>query len=372
MAKLLIDYANENKFILEINDKNDKGWYPLLKAIYNDNFGMIKLPIDYVNKNKLILEINEKDNDGYNPLLKSVENDNIEIIELLLKYSIKSKNTLKINEKESYEYYSLLRAINNNNTEIVNLLIDYANITIDNDNNEMVKLLIDYAKLNQVLSWLFYGRWWLGFLFTVAFPQVAFRQVAFRQTRYCPNSGHERVALVTVINILTREFLAYGHLKSIPRKIVLENLSNKMYGCPVGIISTKCCDYLNIPMAVHTGNNYKNKKIDYANKNQIIFKINEKDIIGKYPLLKLVFIKGLISKVDIEYALRLENQQLSLNEIKSQHFRMLSHKQIMSQLGQYFQLGEMQLGEMQHFNTTPLGEMQPGEMQLSRNTYLKP
>jgi len=64
---------------------------------------------------------------------------------------------------------------------------------IDNDNNEMVKLLIDYAKLNQVLSWLlvrglsyirllvrprpltifrfflnkrFYGRWWLGFLFT--------------------------------------------------------------------------------------------------------------------------------------------------------------------------------------------------------------
>jgi len=25
----------------------------------------------------------------------------------------------------------------------------------------------------------------------------------------------------------------------------------------------------------------------------------------------------------------------------------------------------MQLGEMQHFNTTPLGEMQPGEMQLS-------
>jgi len=25
---------------------------------------------------------------------------------------------------------------------------------------------------------------------------------------------------------------------------------------------------------------------------------------------------------------------------------------------------EKQLGEMQHFNTTPLGEMQPGEMQF--------
>ncbi|KAG4104556.1 hypothetical protein H8356DRAFT_1329799 [Neocallimastix lanati (nom. inval.)] len=29
-----------------------------------------------------------------------------------------------------------------------------------------------------------------------------------------------------------------------------------------------------------------------------------------------------------------------------------------------YQLGEMQLGELQHFNTTPLGEMQPGEMQF--------
>ncbi|KAG4100912.1 hypothetical protein H8356DRAFT_1422578 [Neocallimastix lanati (nom. inval.)] len=37
--------------------------------------------------------------------------------------------------------------------------------------------------------------------------------------------------------------------KSIPRKIVLENLSNNIYGCPVGTISTKCCDYLNITMS---------------------------------------------------------------------------------------------------------------------------
>jgi len=26
----------------------------------------------------------------------------------------------------------------------------------------------------------------------------------------------------------------------------------------------------------------------------------------------------------------------------------------------------MQLGEMQHFNTTPLGEMQPGEMHFAK------
>ncbi|KAG4089602.1 hypothetical protein H8356DRAFT_1350423 [Neocallimastix lanati (nom. inval.)] len=68
-------------------------------------------------------------------------------------------------------------------------------------------------------------------------------------TRYCLNSEPERVALVTVINILTREFLVYGfirtepardslgvrHRKSIPKKIALENLSNNM-------LSTKCRD----------------------------------------------------------------------------------------------------------------------------------
>jgi hypothetical protein len=31
------------------------------------------------------------------------------------------------------------------------------------------------------------------------------------------------------------------------------------------------------------------------------------------------------------------------------------------------QPGEIQLGEMQHFNNTPLGKMQFGEMQLSQN-----
>ena len=31
------------------------------------------------------------------------------------------------------------------------------------------------------------------------------------------------------------------------------------------------------------------------------------------------------------------------------------------------QLGEMKLGEMQHFNNTPLGEMQSGKMQLSQS-----
>ncbi|KAG4107149.1 hypothetical protein H8356DRAFT_1417403 [Neocallimastix lanati (nom. inval.)] len=63
------------------------------------------------------------------------------------------------------------------------------------------------------------------------------------QTRYCPNSGPERVALVTDMGSYAPSLLV-RHRKSTPKKIVLENLSNNMYGT----ISTKCCDYLNIPM----------------------------------------------------------------------------------------------------------------------------
>ncbi|KAG4092480.1 hypothetical protein H8356DRAFT_1320988 [Neocallimastix lanati (nom. inval.)] len=42
-------------------------------------------------------------------------------------------------------------------------------------------------------------------------------------------------AILRLIGIFTYLY------KSIP--------SNNMYGCPVGTISTKCCDYLNIPMS---------------------------------------------------------------------------------------------------------------------------
>ncbi|KAG4092347.1 hypothetical protein H8356DRAFT_1356255 [Neocallimastix lanati (nom. inval.)] len=55
-------------------------------------------------------------------------------------------------------------------------------------------------------------------------------------------------------------------------------------------------------------------------------------------------------QMDLQIALLFnENKCLYLDDIEN---------------GKFKQLGEMQLGEMQHFNTTPLGEIQPGEMQF--------
>ena len=85
-VKNILDYATENKFILELNEKDKDGWYPLLDAIscYNNNIEMVKLLIDYANKNKIILELNKKNTIGLYPLLKAIYYDNIEIVKLLI------------------------------------------------------------------------------------------------------------------------------------------------------------------------------------------------------------------------------------------------------------------------------------------------
>jgi ankyrin repeat protein len=52
MVQLLIDYANKNKIILNLNEKNENGWYPLLRATDKNNIEMVQLLIDYANKKK--------------------------------------------------------------------------------------------------------------------------------------------------------------------------------------------------------------------------------------------------------------------------------------------------------------------------------
>jgi len=53
-VKTFLDDANENKIVLNINEKNDSGDNPLINATYNNNnFEMVQLLIE--NANKIIL-----------------------------------------------------------------------------------------------------------------------------------------------------------------------------------------------------------------------------------------------------------------------------------------------------------------------------
>ncbi|KAG4091133.1 hypothetical protein H8356DRAFT_1356645 [Neocallimastix lanati (nom. inval.)] len=94
----------------------------------------------------------------------------------------------------------------------------------------------------------FYGRWWLGLTAT------------WGNTRYCPNSGPERVALgipsIWVhmhvvklrINLLTKYTITkWGYYSLAYRELGTEKAFREK-SANAEFTHTKCCDYLNIPM----------------------------------------------------------------------------------------------------------------------------
>lgn len=89
--KVLLENAKRNKkIVLNINEKDSNGWYPLLLAIRDNNILNVKLLIDYSNDRKEMLEINGKNNiDGSFPLLLAIRNNNFEIVQLLVEYAKK-------------------------------------------------------------------------------------------------------------------------------------------------------------------------------------------------------------------------------------------------------------------------------------------
>ena len=98
IVKLLIEYANQHQIILELNEKNKFGDYPLLWAIFNVE--IIKLLIEYANQYQIIMELNEKNNKGGYPLLFSVSINNIEIVKLLIDYANQYRIILEYSKKD--------------------------------------------------------------------------------------------------------------------------------------------------------------------------------------------------------------------------------------------------------------------------------
>jgi len=90
-VKKILDDAIEKNIVLNLNEKGENEWYPLLYATYMGDIEMAKLLIGYANKNDIVLEINKKNNDGYNPLLWAIERNKIKIVQLLIDYARKKK-----------------------------------------------------------------------------------------------------------------------------------------------------------------------------------------------------------------------------------------------------------------------------------------
>jgi len=152
-VKLLIDYANKNNIILNINDKNKLGNYPLLWSIGKDNSVEItKLLIDYANKNNIILNINDKNKNNYYPLLQSIVFNNVEMVKLLMDYANKNNIILKINEKNIENMTQLniqdtIDDISEINIEIIKVLKENKDKLYDENNNHNFFNFIDLFEI---------------------------------------------------------------------------------------------------------------------------------------------------------------------------------------------------------------------------------
>jgi len=86
----ILNEANQMNAIFNINKKDTNGGYPLLWVVEKDNIEMVKLIIDYANNNNIILDINGKNIEkGKYPLYFAVCNHNVEMIKLLIDYANK-------------------------------------------------------------------------------------------------------------------------------------------------------------------------------------------------------------------------------------------------------------------------------------------
>jgi len=94
-VKSILENANNSKIKINLNEKDENGWYPLLWACEKDNIEIVKLLIDYATNNNIVLELNEKHKNGYYPLFWAISN-NIDMVHLLNDYAKANKITLEL------------------------------------------------------------------------------------------------------------------------------------------------------------------------------------------------------------------------------------------------------------------------------------
>ena len=69
---MLINYANKNSIILELNAKDMNKNYPFLEAINNNNIKMVELLMKYTHKKQYYFRIERNNKDGNSLHLEAI------------------------------------------------------------------------------------------------------------------------------------------------------------------------------------------------------------------------------------------------------------------------------------------------------------
>jgi ankyrin repeat protein len=100
VIQLLLDYADEQDILLELNEKNISGNYPLILAVSNDRKEMVELLMEYATNHSIKLDMTSKDKKGRYPLLWAVNRNNIAMVRLLVDFACKNEIALEFRESD--------------------------------------------------------------------------------------------------------------------------------------------------------------------------------------------------------------------------------------------------------------------------------
>eukprot|EP00833_Pecoramyces_ruminatium_P005328 jgi/Orpsp1_1/1179360/evm.model.c7180000069001.1 len=146
MINLLIEYANNNNTLLNVNQKNENENYPIVKALGKNDIEIIKILVEYTKNKGIILCINEDE-------IKNILDIKEKTMELLFEYekdhliNIEYKNDGRLKNKKLE-----MEKLEEENEEKIkeNLLKDLWN-EIGNNNFEKVKIIFEKCNNNDYI-----------------------------------------------------------------------------------------------------------------------------------------------------------------------------------------------------------------------------
>jgi len=305
--------SNEFKSNLDINIKDIKGEYPILKAFNSNNIEIFKYLLEHgancnvknnngipllmlaIHRNnvevikyllKYKVNIAEKSYNGISPLEKAVNQNNSDIVRLFIKHSNKEKIDIHVNDKDASGNTLLIKAVNQNNGDIVKLLINYCHknkISIningkDANGNYPLMKAINQNNFDIVFSLVNYGyhnKMNMNVVDTEGNTPLtlAYKRGYFKIFRY----------LVSYLDINQKDGHHNGILYYVIDKEDIETLKD-LINIGVDINLKNAFDDTAIDRAIFKGNL---EILDILLENDTIL-LNKRNYLGKTPLISII------------------------------------------------------------------------------------
>ena len=315
--EFLINYAKKNKIVLEMNKKNKYGnnaIFNLIKRGYeryyftsenSTEYRLIELLFDYAKETNYIIDLNEKDNEGNFPLLYITHKTDCiynkikkKLVQLIIEYAFEFNIILELCEKNDTGEFTILKIFNDYDmlillfeyAEKLNIISDifkYANIllynAISNNDSNIIRLIIETAQNNNII--IDFGKYESSILhdsincngneiFLLIMNYVKNNNIKLKLNEEDKYGNYPLLMAIQRKSIEKVQFLMeYAHDNNIVLELNKQNSNGLLAAIDYHDNCVKIVQLL----------------INYAKENNIILKINAIGGSGNNPLLKAIY-----------------------------------------------------------------------------------